>query len=79
VIADPPYEERGFMKYGQRPFNKSKVVRELGEILEPGSCLAWLDVVVPIWSKKVWNLMGVVGVVISTNTRMRVLMLLQKR
>ena len=71
VIADPPYEEKDFKKYNQKPFNKAKVIRDLGEVMPSGSFLAWLDVIVPMYSKEVWNLLGHIGLVVSTNTRVR--------
>jgi len=71
VIADPPYEKRDFDKYKQEPFNKAQVIRDLGEIMKSGSYLAWLDVIVPIYSKKIWSLLGHIGLVVSTNTRVR--------
>ena len=71
VIADPPYEFKDFQRYGQKPFNKAKVIRDLGEIMSPKSYLAWLDVIVPIYNKKVWKLLGHIGLVLSTNTRVR--------
>jgi 23S rRNA G2445 N2-methylase RlmL len=61
VIADPPYEERDFRVYGQRPLNKAQVIRDLGEVMAPGSYLAWLDVIVPLYSKRHWNLLGHIG------------------
>ncbi len=77
VIADPPYEKRDFDRYGQKPFNKPQAIRDLGEIMKPNSFLVWLDLMVPIYNKKIWNLMGHIGLVISTNTRVRMLTLWQ--
>jgi len=74
-IADPPYEEKDFKIYKQAPFNKAKVIRDLGSIMKSQSFLVWLDLIVPIYSKKVWNLLGHIGVVVSTNTRIRCLTL----
>jgi len=70
-IADPPYSKSDFEKYGQVPFNKPKVIRELGEIMKSGSYLVWLDTMVPIYSKKTWELYGHIALIISTNTRIR--------
>lgn len=78
VVADPPYEAKDFERYGQKPFSKSKVIADLATILKPKACLAWLDVMVPIWSKQYWSLIGVAGIVVSTNTRMRVLLMLER-
>jgi len=77
VIADPPYEKRDFERYGQKPFNKNKVIRDLGEIMKSGSFLTWLDVIVPIYNKETWSLLGHIALVISTNTRVRMLTLWQ--
>jgi hypothetical protein len=77
VIADPPYEKKDFEMYNQKPFNKAKVIRDLGEMMQPKTYLAWLDVIVPIYSKKTWNLLGHIGLVVSTNTRVRMWTLLE--
>jgi len=74
-IADPPYENKDFNIYKQPPFNKAKVIRELGSIMKTGSYLVWLDVIVPIYNKQVWNLLGHIGIVVGTNTRVRCLSL----
>jgi hypothetical protein len=71
VIADPPYEKRDFDVYRQKPFNKARVIKDLGELMPSKSYLAWLDVTVPIYSKKTWSLLGHIGLVVSTNTRVR--------
>lgn len=71
VMADPPYEKRDFDIYHQKPFNKAQVIRDLGELMPSKSYLAWLDTVVPIYNKKVWELLGHIGLVVSTNHRVR--------
>jgi hypothetical protein len=76
-VADPPYEHSDFLKYGARPLNKSEVIRKLGRVAKSHSFLAWLDTRVPIYNKRVWGLLGYIGLVVSTNTRMRVLTLLE--
>jgi hypothetical protein len=77
VVCDPPYGKGDFAKYGQEPFNKAQLIRDLGSIMGPGSHLAWLDLMVPIYNKKTWNLLGHVGIVVSTNTRVRMLSLFE--
>lgn len=77
VIADPPYEKKDFERYGQKPFNKAKVIQDLGKIMRQGSFLVWLDVMVPIYNKRTWGLLGHIGLVISTNTRVRMLSLFE--
>ena len=71
VYADPPYEASDFEKYGTKPFNKNKVIRDLGEIMKSGSYLCWLDTRIPIYNKKVWQLYGHIALIVSTNTRVR--------
>src|SRR6266540_2578382 len=78
VIADPPYDKSDFTKYGIRPFNKSWVIRELGKIMKPGSFLVWLDTRVPMYSRKIWQLLGYIGIIVSTNHRIRCLSFYQK-
>ena len=77
-IADPPYERSDFEKYRRKPFNKPMAIRDIGRVAKPNSYLVWLDTRVPIYNKKVWELLGYIGVVVSTNTRMRCLTLLHR-
>lgn len=79
VVADPPYEDRDFAKYGTSPFDKQACIRDLAEVLEPGACLAWLDVRAPAYSGEKWDLIGYAGAVVGLNTRMRVLTMLERR
>jgi hypothetical protein len=78
VIADPPYDKSDFQKYGVKPFNKNWVIRELGHIMKSGSFLAWLDTRIPMYSKKTWQLLRYIGVIVSTNHRIRCLSVYQK-
>ncbi len=77
TVADPPYLAKDFAVYGQKPFSKPAAIRDLGEIMQPPSNLAWLDITVPIYNKKVWALLGYIGLAVGTNTRFRALTLLQ--
>jgi len=79
VMADPPYDKSDFEKYNCQPFNKVQVIRDLGTIMRPGSFLTWLDTRVPIYSKKTWNLLGYIAIIVSTNHRIRCLSLYQKK
>lgn len=78
IIVDPPYEKKDFEKYGQKPFNKSQVLKDLYEVTASPCYIAWLDLIVPIYSKKQWKLLGHIGMVVSTNTRIRVLNLWER-
>jgi len=77
VIADPPYEEKDFRKYGLKPFNKTQVIRDLGAMMKRLSYLVWLDLIVPMYSGKTWNLLGHIAVVVGVKTRVRLLTLLE--
>jgi len=78
IMADPPYDKSDFEKYNCEPFNKTQVIRNLGSMMKSGSCLTWLDTRVPIYSKQIWKLLGYIGIIISTNTRIRCLSLFEK-
>jgi len=78
ILADPPYEERDFEKYGCKPFSKGKVVKDCSVIVKPDSFLVWLDTVLPPFSKEDWQLYGVIGLVPSTNHRIRAISIFQK-
>jgi len=77
VVADPPYEEKDFLKYGLKPFNKAQVIRDLGAMMKRKSYLVWLDLITPMFSRKTWNLLGFIAVVVSVNTRVRLLTLFE--
>ena len=78
ILADPPYEARDFEKYGCKPFNKGKVVKECSIIVKPGGFLVWLDTRVPPFSKKDWQLYGIIGLAQSTNHRVRAITIFQR-
>lgn len=78
ILADPPYEARDFEKYGYQPFNKKKVIEECSVIVKPGGFLVWLDTILPAFSKRDWQLYGIIGLVQSTNHRTRAISMFQK-
>jgi len=78
ILADPPYEERDFKKYGYKPFNKKKVVKDCSLIVNPGGFLVWLDTILPSFSKRDWQLYGIIGLIQSTNHRIRSINIFQK-
>jgi hypothetical protein len=77
-IADPPYEKSDFEKFNQKPFNKPKAIIDIGKVASDGSYLVWLDTRIPLYNKRTWHLLGYIGVVVSANTRVRCLTLLQR-
>lgn len=78
ILADPPYEARDFREYGAKPFNKGRVVSECAAIVKPGCFLVWLDTILPPFSKRDWELYGIIGLVQSTNHRIRAISIFQK-
>lgn len=73
IIADPPYDIKDFEIYECKPFDKSKAIRDLGEIAKPGCWFVWLDLIAPMYNKYIWELKGHIGLAIGTNTRVRAL------
>ena len=78
VLADPPYSVEDAQHYGKPMANRSKVLEEAYRVLRPGGCLLWLDQVLPMYSKAVWHLWGLIAVVRSTNHRVRLLSCFQR-
>ena len=78
VLADPPYDDN-HVKYGTKKANKRKVIKECAKILKIGGYLVWLDTIMPIWAKSDgWKLRGTIGLLQSTNHKVRVITILQK-
>lgn len=71
VLADPPYTREDAKKYGTTMINRKKVVHECAKVLEPGGHLVWLDTVWPMFTKREFQLTGIIGYVRSTNHRIR--------
>lgn len=71
VMADPPYSATDAVRYGTPMPNRRKVLAELHKVVEPGGHLVWLDTVLPMFRKDAWHLWGLIGIVRSTNHRVR--------
>jgi len=78
VIADPPYERKDFDIYKQKPFSKGNAVRDIAYIVEPSGFLVWLDIMVPIYSKKLWDLCAQILLLTGTNRRVRIVSIWEK-
>lgn len=79
ILADPPYDEN-HVRYGTLKMNKRKVVKQCAGIVRPGGYLVWLDTIQPIWAKvDGWKLRGTIGLNQSTNHKVRMLTILEKR
>lgn len=78
ILADPPYDDN-HLRYNTAPVNKKKVIKKCVSILKPGGHLVWLDTIQPIWAKADgWKLRGTIGLLQSTNHKVRVISILKK-
>jgi len=78
ILADPPYSNEDAKHYGVPMINRNKVVKECVKILEKGGFLVWLDQVYPMYRKTELKLVGTIGVIQSTNHRVRVAFIFKK-
>lgn len=72
IAADPPYSVEDCDHYQTTMVKRNVVMRALGERAKPGTHVVWLDQVLPMWKKTQWKMIGVIGMVKSTNHRFRV-------
>jgi len=79
ILADPPYSEEDAKHYGTPFVSRNKVMKELAKVCHPGTWVVWLDQVWPMYRKDEWRLRGIIGVVRSTNHRVRMMFMFQKR
>lgn len=78
VIADPPYSSEDAKRYGVKLPNKKRVVSEIAKVVAPGGHLVWLDASLPMFRKSEWEWFGAIGVVRSTNHRVRLLSMFRR-
>jgi len=71
ILADPPYSGEDAEKYGVPMVNRNAAVKELAKALKPGGHLVWLDQMFPMYSNRVLKLVGTIGIIRSTNNRVR--------
>lgn len=71
ISADPPYSVEDSEHYGTPMVKRQIVFREALHVLKSGGHLLWLDQVLPIHSKEQVSWMMAVGMVKSTNHRVR--------
>ncbi len=78
IIADPPYSEEDAKHYGRCLVNRNKVVQECKKVLQPGGFLVWLDQAFPMYRKTELQLIGTIGIIRSTNHRVRMVFIWQR-
>ena len=62
-LADPPYSRKDSKIYGCRPFPVTRALEEARRVLRPGAYLGVLHTSVPMFSRRRWELRGLVAVV----------------
>jgi hypothetical protein len=77
ILADPPYSAEDAEKYDCPPPNRAKIMRALRKVAAPGANLVWLDQVWPMHRKDEWKTWGTIGLVRSTNHRVRLVSMFQ--
>jgi len=78
IIADPPYSVEDAVHYGTPMVNRYKVIKQCVKALRPGGFIVWLDQVFPMFSKKEISLYGIIGIIRSTNHRVRSVFIFNK-
>ena len=78
ILADPPYSEEDCDHYKPTMVKRNLVMKALAKKAKPGTHVVWLDQVFPMWSKSEWLLIGVIGMVKSTNHRFRVVTVFER-
>lgn len=78
IYADPPYSVEDCEHYGTCMINRNKVLKECVSILKVGGFIVWLDQVLPMFRKDELQMIGVIGMVKSTNHRFRVITIFQR-
>ena len=73
ILADPPYSHTDAEVYGTPMVNRGAVIRALRRVAKPGANLVWLDQVWPMHRKSDWKVWGTVGLLRSTNHRVRMI------
>ena len=77
VLADPPYSVEDAEHYQPTMVKRNKVMKALARC-RPGTHVVWLDQVLPMYRKDEWSIIGVVGMVKSTNHRFRVVTIFER-
>ena len=78
VCADPPYSVEDCDHYQTTMIKRNKVMAALGKGLKSGTHIVWLDQVLPMYRKDQFKIVGVIGMVKSTNHRFRVVTIFEK-
>ncbi len=78
ILADPPYSVEDADHYKPTMVKRNKVMSSLGKRAVKGTHVVWLDQVLPMYRKDQWDMIGLIGMVKSTNHRFRVISIFEK-
>jgi hypothetical protein len=78
VLADPPYSVEDSEHYQPTMVKRNKVMKALSRVKQ-GTPVIWLDQVLPMYRKDQWDIIGVIGMVKSTNHRFRVVTIFERK
>ena len=78
VLADPPYSVEDAERYRTTMVKRNRIMRRLAECCRPGTHVVWLDQVFPMYRRTEWSVVGVIGMVKSTNHRFRVITIFER-
>jgi hypothetical protein len=79
ILADPPYSVEDAERYQTTMVKRNVVMRSLAAGMRPGAHIVWLDQVLPMYRKDQFSIVGVIGMVKSTNHRFRVVTIFKRR
>ena len=79
ILADPPYSVEDAEHYKPTMVKRNKVMRALGNRAARGTHVVWLDQTLPMYRSDQWSMIGVIGMVKSTNHRFRVVTIFEKK
>ncbi len=77
VCADPPYSIEDAVRYQTTMIKRNLVMRALARV-KPGTHIVWLDQVLPMYRKSDFAIIGLIGMVKSTNHRFRVVTIFER-
>ena len=77
ILADPPYSAEDAKKYDCPPPNRRAIMARLRQVAAPGANLVFLDTCWPQHRKTDWKTWATIGLVRSTNHRVRLVSIFQ--
>lgn len=78
VMVDPPYSVEDADHYSTTMIKRNKVMRALSPVMA-GTHIVWLDQVLPMYRKDIFDVEAVIGMVKSTNHRFRVITIFRRQ